>query len=97
MLKLEAIEPGLQVNGLVSGHIAKIVAVEKVGTDALQVFFTSGSSEIQPPDLYKCGGNPRAGGEVIAKAISRRATGRAPDEPANQQSPNNRPIVVAQK
>ena len=41
MLKLEAIEPGLQVNGLVSGHIAKIVAVEKVGTDALQVFFTS--------------------------------------------------------
>lgn len=41
MLKLEEIEPGLQVNGLVSGHIAKIVAVEKVGTDALQVFFTS--------------------------------------------------------
>ena len=41
MLKLEGVKVGLQVTGIVPGHVARIVSVEPAGSDAITVIVKS--------------------------------------------------------
>ncbi len=41
MLKLEDVKVGLQVTGIVPGHVARVVSVESAGNDAITVIVKS--------------------------------------------------------
>ena len=53
MLKLEDIKVGAQVEGLVPGELAEVIAVAPVGTDALTVIYRAHSGSLHDQLIYR--------------------------------------------
>ena len=55
MLKLEDIKVGSQIEGLVPGELAEVIAVVPVGTDALTVIYRAHSGSLHDQLIYRSG------------------------------------------
>ena len=53
MLKLEDIKVGAQIEGLVPGELAEVIAVNPVGADALTVIYKAHSGALHDQLVYR--------------------------------------------